>query len=87
MRSFMQNATMKKIRCEVKDSEAENKATLQSFETNYPGVLTEENLDEVLRRASKVTSEKNEDEIEFFSLLSDFILQRKQKKVIEQGRF
>ena len=34
-----------------------------------------------------VLAAKNEDEIEFFSLLSDFILQRKQKKVIEQGRF
>ena len=48
----------------TKKSEAENKATLQSFETNYPGVLTEENLDEVLRRASKETDEKNEDEID-----------------------
>ena len=34
-----------------------------------------------------VLAAKNEDEIEFFSLLSDFILQRKKKKVIEQGRF
>lgn len=48
----------------TKKSEAENKATLQSFETNYPGVLTEENLDEVLRHASKETDEKNEDEID-----------------------
>lgn len=30
---------------------------------------------------------ESEEEIEFFSLLSDFILQKQQQEVIEQGRF
>ncbi|MCI9420998.1 MAG: hypothetical protein HFG32_13550 [Eubacterium sp.] len=30
---------------------------------------------------------ESEEEIEFFSLLGDFILQKQQQKVIEQGRF
>lgn len=34
-----------------------------------------------------VLAAKEEDEIEFFSYLSDFVLQRKQKEVIKQGRF
>ena len=34
-----------------------------------------------------VLAAKSEDEIEFFSYLSDFVLQRKQKEVIAQGRF
>ncbi len=39
-----------------------------------------------MKREKLVLAEKNEDEIDFFfRFLSDFILQRKQKKVIEQG--
>lgn len=34
-----------------------------------------------------VLSAENEDEIEFFTFLSDFILQKQQKEVIRQGRF
>lgn len=34
-----------------------------------------------------VLSAENEDEIEFFTFLSDFVLQRQQKEVIRQGRF
>ncbi len=34
-----------------------------------------------------VLAAKEEDEIEFFSYLSDFVLQRKQREVIKQGRF
>lgn len=45
---------------ETKKIETENKATLQSFEANYPGVLSEENLDEILRRAAEKMSEVNE---------------------------
>ena len=34
-----------------------------------------------------VLNAETEEEREFFSLLSDFILQRKQKEVIEQNKF
>lgn len=34
-----------------------------------------------------VLSAESEDEIEFFTFLSDFILQKQQKEVIKQGRF
>ena len=30
---------------------------------------------------------ESEDEIEFFTFLSDFVLQKQQKEVIKQGRF
>ena len=45
---------------ETKKSEAENKATLQSFEADYPGALSEENLDEILRRAAEKMSADSE---------------------------
>ena len=44
----------------IRNSETENKAVLQNFESNYPGVLSENNLDEILRRArQKIQDQKN----------------------------
>ena len=39
-----------------------NKTLLQNFETDYPGVLTEKNLDEILQRAAHKMSEMDESE-------------------------
>lgn len=45
---------------EIRDREVANKSLLQNFETDYPGVLTENNLDEILQRAALKLSEKEE---------------------------
>ena len=37
---------------EIRSDEVRNNTVLQTFETDYPGVLSEENLEEILRRAS-----------------------------------
>lgn len=42
---------------EIRSNEVINKHVLQSFEMNYPGVLTENNLDEILRRAAEKLSD------------------------------
>ena len=42
---------------EIRDSEIVNKTLLQDFETDYPGVLTENNLDDILQRATQKMSE------------------------------
>ena len=49
---------------QIKKSEGENKVTLQSFEADYPGVLSEDNLDEILRRAAEKMSAGSENEEE-----------------------
>lgn len=49
---------------EIRDSEVVNKALLQDFETDYPGVLTENNLDEILRRAAQKMSKEADGENE-----------------------
>lgn len=49
---------------EIRDSEIVNKTLLQNFETDYPGVLTEKNLDEILQRAAQKMSEMDESENE-----------------------
>ncbi len=43
---------------EIRSNEAQNNAVLQTFERGYPGVLSEENLDEILRRASAKMQEE-----------------------------
>lgn len=49
---------------EIRNSEATNKNALQSFEADYPGVLSENNLDEILHRAAEKMSEKENQEEE-----------------------
>lgn len=47
---------------EIRSNEVTNKTVLQSFEANYPGVLKEDNLDEILRRAAQKLSRESEDQ-------------------------
>lgn len=49
---------------QIRRWEAANRSFLETFEEDYPGVLTEETLDDILQRASKTISaeeEQNED--------------------------
>ena len=47
----------------LRDEETTNKTILQSFETDYPGVLKESNLDDILRRAAeKMSAEEEQDD-------------------------
>ena len=49
---------------QTRSDETANKTILQSFETDYPGVLTESNLDDILRRAAqKISAEEQNDEL------------------------
>lgn len=49
---------------EIRNREAANKNVLQSFEAEYPGVLSETNLDEILRRAAEKMAERENQEEE-----------------------
>lgn len=57
---------------ETRKSEAENKAILQTFEADYPGALSEKNLDEILRRAAEKLHEATEEDQKETEDLSDF---------------
>ena len=54
---------------EIRDSEIVSKTLLQNFETDYPGVLTEKNLDEILQHAAQKMSEMDECENEEASVV------------------
>lgn len=47
---------------EIRSSEIVNKTVLKSFEADYPGMLKESNLEEILRRAAQKMSEEDETE-------------------------
>lgn len=52
---------------QTRSDETANKTILQSFEADYPGVLTESNLDDILRRAAqKISAEEQNDELPEF---------------------
>lgn len=56
----MEKGNYSEIFEETKKSETENKAALQAFEADCPGVLSAENLDEILLRATEKMSEEKE---------------------------
>ena len=56
----MEKGNYSEIFEETKKSETENNAALQAFEADCPGVLSAENLDEILLRATEKMSEEKE---------------------------
>ena len=50
---IMQKENYVEVYEKMKGQEAENKIVLRNFETNYPGVLSENNLNDVLKKAKE----------------------------------
>lgn len=48
----------------IRGSEKMNSAVLRAFEADYPGILSESNLDEILRSATQMLQDEEEEKSE-----------------------